>query len=424
MKKTAAAGLLLAIACSAQTYDLLLKGGHVIDPKNGINRVMDVAVTGGKVARVAADIPASEARRVADVKGLYVTPGLIDIHVHVYAGTGIARAYTGDQSVYPDGFSFRTGTTTMVDAGTAGWNNFPDFRQRVIDRARTRVLALVNVVKDGMSVSGESDPANINGEEAAKMAKANSDIVVGFKSAHYAGPGWASVDAAVTAGKLTSLPVMVDFGSANEERNIGTLFLDKLRPGDIYTHCYSGLRREVVDGKLNPSMEAGRKRGIIFDVGHGGGSFFWNVAVAAFDAKFWPDSISTDLHTGSMNAGMKDMPNVMSKILNSGVPLEKVIEMSTWNPAKEIRRTQLGHLDVGADADITVLRLDKGQFGFMDSAGARKDGTQKLAAEMTLRGGQVMWDLNARASQDWKEFNYRQRSERKGGGKGGQVKKQ
>jgi dihydroorotase len=215
---------------------------------------------------------------------------------------------------------------------------------------------------------------------------------------------------------------MVDFGSLNEERNLNALFMDKLRPGDIYTHCYSGLRGEVVNGKLSPVMEAGRKRGIIFDVGHGGGSFFWNIAVPAFDAKFWPDSISTDLHTGSMNAGMKDMVNVMSKILNFGVPLQKVVEMSTWNPAKEIRRTQLGNLDAGADADITALRLDRGQFGYIDSAGARKDGNQKLTCELTVRAGQVVWDLNGRSAPNWTEFNYNRRGERKGGGKGGRKK--
>ena len=416
MKKSLVAVLIVS-ACSAQTYDLLLKGGHVIDPKNGVNRVMDVAVAGGKIARIAENIPASEARRVADLKGLYVTTGLIDIHVHVYTGTGVRRAYTGDLSVYPDSFSFRSGTTTMVDAGSSGWGNFPDFRQRIIDRARTRVLALVNIVKGGMGPDGEDNPADMIGEEAAKMAKAHPDVVVGFKSAHYGGKGWPSIDGAVKAASLTGLPVMVDFGRINEERNISTLFMDKLRPGDIYTHCYSGLRGEVVNGKLNPAMEAARKRGIIFDVGHGGGSFFWNIAVPAFDAKFWPDSISTDLHTGSMNAGMKDMVNVMSKVLNFGVPLEKVIEMSTWNPAKEIRRTQLGNLDMGAEADITVLRHEQGQFGFLDSAGARKDGTQRLVCEMTVRAGQVVWDLNARAAQDWKEFPYGQRGERKGGGK-------
>lgn len=406
---------LTTLTMTAQQYDLLVKSGHVIDPKNNISRVMDVAVSQGKIAAVAENIPASSARRIADAKGLYVTPGLVDIHVHVYAGTGIARAYTGDQSVYPDTFSFRSGTTTMVDAGTSGWKNFPDFKDRVIRRARTRILALLNIVGDGMgpNVKGESDPATMDADETIKMAKANPDVIIGFKSAHYAGKGWASIDGAVRAANATNLPVMVDFGTINEERNINTLFMDKLRPGDIYTHCYSGLRDEVVDGKLNPAMVAGRKRGIFFDVGHGGGSFFWPIAVKAYEAKFYPDSISTDLHTGSMNAGMKDMTNTMSKILSLGTKLDDVIKMSTWNPANEIKHPELGHLSVGAGADIAVLAVERGNFGYIDSAGARRAGSQKIVAEVTVRNGQVVWDLNGRAAPDWEKFDYRARQRRR-----------
>ncbi len=392
-----------------QTYDLLLKGGHVIDPKNKINRVLDVAIAGGKIARVAENIPASEARRVANVAGLYVTPGLIDIHVHVYTNTG-RRGLTGDTSVQPDAFSFRTGVTTMVDAGTSGWKTFPDFRERIINRARTRVLALLNIVGAGMGdrEQGENDPKDMDPEAAAQMAKANADVIVGFKSAHYQGPGWYSVENAVKAGNLADLPVMVDFGFITKERRLPELLLDKLRPGDIYTHCYSGHREELLDdGKVNPAMIAGRKRGIFFDVGHGAGSFYWWVAVPAVaEQKFWPDSISSDLHSGSMNAGMKDMPNILSKILNLGVPLDRVIEMSTWAPAKEIKRPQLGHLDLGSEADVAVLRLDQGNFGFTDSAGALNMGPRRLAAEMTIRKGRVEWDLNGRAAPDWKSFHY------------------
>jgi dihydroorotase len=400
--------LISASLVSAQTYDLLLKGGHVIDPKNNISKPLDVAIKDGKIARVAENIPASESGRVANVSGLYVSPGLIDLHVHVYTKTGLP-GLTGDSSVYPDSFSFRSGVTTMVDAGTAGWRNFPDFRERIIDRSKTRVLVLLNIVGGGMGPDGEDNPEDMDPEQAAKMAKAHPDVIVGYKSAHYNGAGWESIESAVKAGEMTGLPVMVDFGYINEVRNINTLFLDKLRPGDIYTHCYSGHRDEVVDGKLNPAMVAGRKRGIIFDVGHGGGSFYWNVAVPAFDEKFYPDSISTDLHTGSMNAGMKDQVNVMSKILDLGVPLDEVIRMSTWNPAKEIKRPRLGNLDVGAEADITVLGLEKGKFGYVDSAGARRDGTQRLVPELTVRKGQVVWDLNGRSTVDWTKFPYQKR---------------
>jgi dihydroorotase len=408
MLRTVTALLALTCVSTAQpVYDLLLKGGHVIDPQNNISRVMDVAIAGGKIARVAVDIPAPEARKVVNVADLYVTPGLIDIHVHVYTRCGAKSS----EGVDPDAFSFRSGVTTMVDAGTAGWREFPDFRSRVIDRAHTRVLALLNIVGAGMGSDKENDPAEMDAEAAAAMAKANPDVIVGFKSAHYAGPGWESIDNAVKAGNLTNLPVMVDFGQINQVRNIGALFLDKLRPGDIYTHCYSGHRQELLEtGKVNPAMWAGRKRGIIFDVGHGGGSFYWYVAVPAYEEGFYPDSISTDLHTGSMNAGMKDMLNVMSKCLNLGSSLDQVIRMSTCNPAKEIKRPELGNLNVGAEADIAVIRMDRGWFGFVDSAGASNAGNRLMICEMTLRKGTVVWDLNGRASESWKTFHYQKDS--------------
>ena len=399
MFRTILSYLALAAALGAQpAYDILLKGGHVIDPKNHVNRVLDVAIAGGKIARVAENIPPAQARRTVDVAGLYVTPGLLDIHVHVDVRLG-----SGDSSVQPDAFSFRAGVTTMVDAGTTGWRTFPTFRANIIDRSRTRVLAFLNIVGAGMGSGKENDAAEMDADAAAKMAKANPDVIVGFKSAHYDGPGWPAIDNAVKAGKLTDLPVMVDFGKINEERNIGTLFLDKLRPGDIFTHCFSGRRQELLgDNKVNPSMWAGRKRGIIFDLGHGSGSFYWYVAVPAFQQGFVPDSISTDLHTGSMNGGMKDMANTMGKILSLGSSLEDVIAMSTWNPAQEIKHKELGNLDVGADADVAVLRLDRGKFGYLDSALARHPGTQALLCELTLRKGSVVWDLNGRAANDWK----------------------
>jgi len=410
MRIIACTFLLCGCLAAQPVYDLLLKGGHVIDAKNNLSGVRDVAIAGNKIARVAPDIAASEAKRVVNVEGLHVTPGLVDIHVHVYAGTGLKGVYTGDLSVYPDGFSFRTGVTTMVDAGTAGWRGFPDFRQRVIDRAKTRVLALLNIVGGGMGPGSENDPADMDPEATAKMAKAHLDVVVGFKSAHYSGEGWHSVENAVKAGNMTKLPVMVDFGYIDKDRNINALFLDKLRPGDIYTHCYSGHRQELLDnGKLNPAMEAGRKRGIIFDVGHGGGSFYWNIAVPATRQGFWPDSISTDLHTGSMNAGMKDLPNVMSKILNLGASLDDVVRMSTWNPARQIGRPELGHLSEGAPADVTVLRLEKGRFGFIDAAGAAMSGDKRLVCELTIRDGQVAWDLDGLAAEDWSVFKYKKR---------------
>ncbi len=409
-----ALGLLAAVAAAQQpdaAWDLLIQGGHVIDARNGVDRIADVAIKDGKIARVAPDLPAAQAKRVVNAQGLYVTPGIIDIHAHVYAGTGL-RAYTGDLSVYPDGFTYRSGVTTVVDAGSAGWKNFGDFRQRVISRAHTRVLAFINIVANGMSPRGENDPKDMKPREAARVAKENADVVVGFKTAHYAGPGWYSIDNAVEAGRLANLPVMVDFGFLVGERTLKELLESKLRAGDIYTHCYSPFRMELLpDGTVNPAMRNGRKRGILFDVGHGGGSFFWNVAVPATKQDFWPDTISTDLHVGSMNGGMKDLANVMSKMMVLGMPLKDVVAAATWRAAQTIRHPELGHLSEGATADVAVFRLEKGNFGFLDSAGARLDGNERLRAELTIQGGVVRWDLNGIAADDWTKFKYTPRVE-------------
>jgi len=398
-------GAALAASLYAQPYDLLIKGGHVIDPKNNINGVRDVAIAGNKVAKVAANIPAAEAKRVVHASGLYVTPGLIDIHVHVYAGTGMPGVYTGDLSVYPDGFTFRTGVTTVADAGTAGWRNFPDFKQRVIDRARTRVLAFINIAGLGMQGRNEGDSTDMDPDAVARIAKQFPETVVGVKTAHYPHKDWTAVENAVKAGTAANIPVMVDFGTNHPERPIETLLMDKLRPGDIYTHMYSGLRNELTpEGKINAGFFAGRKRGVMFDVGHGGGSFMWPVASAAYKQNFPPDSISTDLHVGSMNAGMKDMITTMSKILTLGSPLQEVIKMSTWTPAQIIKRPELGHLSEGAGADVTVIRLEKGSFGYLDSRLAKQTGTQRLSCELTIRDGRVVYDLNGLASEEWPAY--------------------
>ena len=385
----------MAVAAEPR-YDLLLKGGHVIDPKNGLSAVRDVAIEGGRIAAVRPGIDPAEAFKVVDVSGLYVSPGLVDIHVHVYAGTGEKDSYAGDNSVYPDGFTLRAGVTTVVDAGGAGWRNFDDFRQRVIERAKTRVLAFLNIVGHGMRGGAfEQDLSDMEAGPTAEAVLAHRDRIVGIKTAHYEGPEWTPVERAVEAGRRANVPVMVDFGASRPERPLAVLLTEKLRPGDIYTHCYSGLRGELLPtGKVNPGMWKGRERGVVFDVGHGGGSFAWRVAVPATREGFGPDSISTDLHVHSMNAGMKDMLNVMSKFLALGLSLDEVVARSTWNAAREVHHEELGHLSVGAIADVAVLRLETGRFGFVDSFGARLDGDRKLVCELTLRDGKVVYDLN------------------------------
>jgi dihydroorotase len=390
-------------AARAAKYDLLLKGGHVIDARNGVDAVRDVAIKDGKIALVAAAIAPADAGKVIDVAGLYVTPGLIDIHAHVYTGTGEKNSYAGDNSIAPDGFTFRVGVTTVVDAGGSGYRNFEDFKDRIIDRSRTRVLAFLNIVGNGMRGGRfESDQADMASKPAADMALKHPGVIVGIKTAHYTGPEWTPVERAVEAGTAASIPVMVDFGNNHPDtRPLADLLTKKLRPGDIYTHMYSGLRNELVDGKPNPGMIEGRKRGVIFDVGHGGGSFNWSIAVPMMKAGFTPDSISTDLHIGSMNAGMKDMLNVMGKFLALGEPLKTVIAQSTWHPAREIKQDALGHLSPGATADIAVLRLEKGRFGYLDMFGAKLTGTERLTAEMTLKDGKIVYELNGLGRPEW-----------------------
>lgn len=396
--------LTMTIAALGQSqYDLLIKGGHVIDAKNRISAVRDVAIQNHRIAEVAAEIPASKALKVIDAKGLYVTPGLVDIHVHVYAGTGQRGAYSGDLSVYPDGFTFRSGVTTVADAGSSGWRNFPDFKDRVIDRSKTRVLAFLNIVGHGMGGGKiEQNVEDMDAMATAEQAERYRGTVVGIKTAHFSGPEWVAVDRAVEAGTQANLPVMVDFGTFRPERPYQELVLKHLRPGDMSTHMYLGAVPMLDDhGKVMPYLFEARKRGIIFDVGHGGGSFLFRQAVPAIAQGFMPDSISTDLHGSSMNAGMKDMLNVMSKFLNMGETIDQVIAQSTWHAARQIKMEALGNLSVGASADVAVLRLERGNFGFVDVNGARMKGSQKLDCELTVRDGLVVYDMNGISRQDW-----------------------
>ncbi|MGI8961918.1 MAG: amidohydrolase/deacetylase family metallohydrolase [Bryobacteraceae bacterium] len=404
----------LGLFCApAQTrYDLLLQGGHVIDAKNHISAVRDVAIRDGKIAGVAEHIDPATALKTVNVKDLYVTPGLIDIHVHVYASTGERNSYAGDNSVFPDGFTLRSGVTTAADAGSSGARNFEDFKEHIIDRSKTRVLAFLNIVGAGMrGPKYENVLADMDPQKAAEVAKRYEGVIVGIKTAHYAGPEWTPVEHAVQAGTLANIPVMVDFGENRPERPISVLLTQKLRPGDIYTHVYSGLRNELdASGHVSSALWEGRKHGVIFDVGHGGGSFAWRVAVPAIREGFLPDSVSTDLHIGSMNAGMKDMLNVMSKFLALGLSVDDVIVRSTWNPAREVHHPELGNFSVGSPADVVALRVEHGNFGFTDMYGARMNGDRKFVCELTIRNGKIMYDLNGISRPDWDKLpaNYKE----------------
>jgi dihydroorotase len=403
-------GFLLSPLLHGQSsYDLVLKGGHVIDPKNGIDGIRDVAIKDHKIAEVAEHIQAAPGAKVVDVAGLYVTPGLVDIHVHVYASTGERHSYAGDHGLYPDGFTLRTGVTTAVDAGSSGWKNFPDFKDHVIDRSITRILAFINIVGAGMRPKFEQNLDEMDAQAAADQAMKYPQVIVGIKTAHYDGPEWTPVERAVQAGTIANIPVMVDFGTFRPERPYQELVSSKLRPGDISTHMYlDDVPMLDAQGKVLPYLFAAKKRGVIFDVGHGGGSFLFRQAAPAIRQGFVPNSISTDLHNDSMNSGMKDMLNVMSKFLNLGIPLDDVIRMSTSNPAHEIKHDELGNLSVGSDADVAVLQLEKGRFGFVDTFGARMLGNEKLICELTVRDGRVVWDLNGITRDDWTKLGHYQ----------------
>jgi dihydroorotase len=392
---------------AAQDYDLLIKGGHVIDPKNGIDGIRDVAVKEGVVAAVAANIGGT-AETVVDASGKYVTPGILDIHTHNYHGNTGTYLANGFSSVQPDGFTFRAGVTTVVDVGSSGWRNFEQFKTQTIDKSKTRVLAFLNIVGTGMKgAAWEQDLGDMDAKLTAATAKLFPETVVGVKVAHYSGPEWDPVERGVEAGNIANIPVMIDFGGIEPELSLQTLLLEKLRPGDILTHTFAHVkgRMPIVNegGNLEGYVKQAQDRGVIFDVGHGGGSFRFDQAIPAMEQGFRPNTISTDLHTGSMNGGMKDMLNVMSKFLNMGMNVQEVMEASTWKPAQVIKRTDLGHLSVGAVADIAVFSMREGSFGFIDVQKKRMDGTQKLECELTVLGGDVVYDLNGISSPVWNE---------------------
>jgi dihydroorotase len=377
----------------AQQYDLLLRGGQVVDPGNGVNAHMDVAVAGSRIAAVQPNIPASQARKVVDVSNLYVVPGLVDLHMHVF---GYAGAIPPDENALP------AGTTTIVDAGGSGWRTFDKFRRTVIANAQTRVLVLLNIVGRGMvGEPYESDTEDMDPVKTADTIIRNHDVIVGIKTAHFAKPGWMAIDRAVAAGRRAHVPVMVDDRIfSNMGRTSKEELLEHLRPGDIHTHMYNDRQIELIDRftrKVEPWMWAARERGVRFDVGHGGGSFLWPVATPAVAQGFVPDTISTDLHAESRRIQQSNMPNVMSKLMLLGMSFEEVLVRSTANPAKEIGRyPELGTLGVGRVADIAVLEQETGVFVFKDSWPAKRLGTKRLENVMTIRAGKIVYERNPR----------------------------
>lgn len=388
-----------SIAPAQPVYDLLLKGGHVIDPANDIDRVADVAIAGDRIAEVADNIPPNKAKQVVDVSGLYVTPGLIDIHAHVFGLPG---------SLYPDDTSLITGATTIVDCGGAGWRTFDRFKAEIIDRVQTRVLAYLNIVGAGMvSSAAESNTEDMDVEAAAAKVREYPDLIVGIKK-HDPGPtGFFVLKRAIEAGKLADVPVIVDDSIyTNQNRTTREKLLDVMRPGDLHTHMYNDQQMHLVSrfgGEIRPVAWEARRRGVLFDVGHGGSSFMWPVASKAIEHGFPPDVISTDLHSGSV-MNQVDMPNCMSKLMNLGMGLNEAVMRSTVSPAKAIRKfPELGTLGQGKGADIAVFDLEKGVFAFMDARRNKLLGKERLHCVLTVRDGKIVFDENGLSFPPWDE---------------------
>lgn len=402
-------GLIICGTLGAQEYDYVIVNGHLIDSKNNVNQKMDVAIKNGKIVAVEKTISPDQGKQTIDAEGLIVSPGLIDMHTHNFFGTEqdryLANSFT---ALPPDGFTFRSGITTIVDAGSPGWKSFQTYKKQTIDESKTRVLTFLNIVGSGMAGGSiEQNIDDMDPEASAAFAKKHTEHVVGFKLAHFSGYDWTPTERVVKAGQLAGMPVMIDFGGSQPELPLDKLFLEKLRPGDIFTHAYAHVkgRTPIVNesGKVRPYVFKAQERGIIFDVGHGGGSFVFEQAVPAMEQGLKPNTISTDLHTGSMNGGMKDLLNVMSKFLNLSMPLTEVLAAATWHPAQVIQKPELGHLSIGSEADLTLLRLQEGDFGFIDTSKKKMKGNQKLICELTLRAGTVVYDLNGLASPLWNE---------------------
>ena len=344
---------------------------------------------------VSASIPAQQAKKMVDVSGLYVLPGLWSICISMSSATAA--------SISPDDTALMAGTTTVVDAGGSGWRTFDKFRSTVIAHSQTRVLAFLNIVGAGMvGEAAESNTADMDSQKTADMIMKNRDVIVGIKTAHFGLPGWFAIDHAVEAGRIAQVPVMVDDKIFTDSgRTTRDKLLEHLRPGDIHTHMFNDRQVELVDrftGKVQPYIYEARNRGVIFDLGHGAGSFLWPVASKAIAQGFYPDSISTDLHGESIMLPQPDMPNCMSKLMLLGMTLNDVVLRSTVNPAKEIHRfPELGTLGVGKGADIAVLDLQHGVFAFKDAWDVKRLSPTRLDCAMTVRDGKVVFDRDGRA---------------------------
>jgi len=372
------------------TYDLILRGGHVIDPSQNIDGAMDVAFSDGKVAAVGKDLRSGPATEVRSVAGHIVSPGLIDLHTHVYwGGTSLG--------IDADDFCRTSGVTTSIDTGSAGPGNFAGFRKHVIERSEARILAYLHVSFAGIfafsktHMVGESKNLELMApREAAAVADANRDVIVGIKvrvGLHASGDqGSAPLDIALQVADEVGMPLMchIDHPPPSYEEVIGML-----RPGDVLTHAFRPFPNAPVtaQGKVKPAVLEARARGVLFDIGHGKGSFSFKTARAMLANGFMPDTISSDVHALCIDGPAYDQVTTMSKFLCMGMPLSEVIKQSTVNAAMALKRPELGSLKPGSVGDATILSVKEGEFDYEDVLGEHMTGTKRIVADGIVIGG-------------------------------------
>jgi dihydroorotase len=370
-------------------FDLVIKGGEVLDPSQNLRAERDIGIKDGVITALENEIKPDPYLQVIDARGKLVTPGLIDLHAHVYP-QGSAIGPPADEIVP------YTATTTYVSAGDAGANNFSAFNHYIIAQSRCRIFGFLHISTIGLAGFPVGECLNIdyaNVDLAAKTMAENEDVLLGIKvrqSKNIVGSnGFEPLKRAITAAELsgTKARVMVHIGDV--PGRLGEL-IDLLRPGDIVSHIYSGQGNNVVqDGKIIPEVLEARKRGVIMDVAHGGGSFDYTVAESAIEQGFLPDCISSDIHTHSVNTpGRPFLPWIMSKFWNMGFTLEQVVELATVNPAKIIGKiNKLGTLQVGAPADVAIFEILEGPIKFVDTRNNFRTGQRYLKPVQTIRAG-------------------------------------
>jgi dihydroorotase len=385
-------------------YDLLLKNGNVLDPSSNRKGRFDIAIVGDRIVRIATDLAAHQAKTTVDVSAYYVTPGLIDLHAYVNA-QGVYRQgdpRTDWRNVNPDHNALRHGVTTVVDGGSTGWKNFAGFKKLVIDRSRVRVLAFLNIVGSGMLIGdAAADPSDLQVQQTVEAARSHPESIVGIRSPHVKGTGREGVERAVRAAESMGGVALVEF---LEESGVTyrELVLERLRAGDLITHTF-GASTPVLEpnGNISTILTDARRRGVLFDLGHGSQGFAFRNAAPAVRKGFLPDIVSTAMDKTSLLLPRAEMMTTLSKLLNLGVPIEQLVERVTVRPARAIKRPELATLREGGVADIAVIEVQQGQFGFLDSGHARLRGDRRLRAVLTIRGGSVVWDSEGLSTGDW-----------------------